>query len=63
LHLRHEARLDPVGPLRERARWGRVERHGVDREGLEQLRSLRPNASFQPFPVPTFPANRSARPS
>jgi hypothetical protein len=40
LHLRHEARLDPVGPFRERAGRRRVERRGVDRDGLEQSAEL-----------------------
>ena len=40
LHLGDEPRLDPVGPLRERAGRRRVERRGVDLDGLEQSAEL-----------------------
>jgi hypothetical protein len=63
LHFGHEARFDPVRAFRERA--GRGGSNGPVSTAIElsSARSLRPNASFQPLPVPTFPANRSARPS
>jgi hypothetical protein len=36
LHFGHQARLNPVCPLRERAGRRQVERDGVDLDGIEQ---------------------------
>ena len=50
LHLGHEARLDPVGAFRERAGRRRVERRGVDLDGLEKSAEL---AAERIVPPPT----------